>query len=668
MSSFTHILALPPGYVLESYRIERVLGEGGFGITYLAVDTESEKRVAIKELLPGDIATRIEGSTVVPKGDHLRETFEWALDNFAKEARALARLSHPNVVPIHRLFRANGTAYMVMDFVEGSSLRDWLKQHPRPSEEELRSILLPLLDGLEHVHEAGLLHRDIKPDNIFITAKGRPVLLDFGSARVDTGRTQTMTAVVSEGYSPFEQYQRKARQAPATDLYSLAAVMVRAVTGEAPPSSVDRMAVEDEFPPVTESHAGKYSPAFLQAVDAAFAVKLEHRPQSVADWRRMFHTHPDRNGTGVRQVTARPVVTASAPRSHPAIVQASGGERRQGAAIVTVDRVEATLAQPPRAGMISAIVLGSLLLIGAVGWLIFRQGSNTGAENTESSPGIGEAGGAQVTAAPERSEGFYQRSVFKHFRAGQKMHTHSLLPQASAPPPKMGETVLEWYSLEGFGSNDCFRTLDGMAVNCPVFIQDKPEGIRYPLDMLRFRAGEGMSHSYPILNGTPDPAQHPALTVIMVVRPFIVGSQTCCLRLRNSDDTIDIKVRAYSTNEWGLEVRSGSITKEVKIRDRDTKLFSVVGFTWNTSTNNIVLMVRTSDGTKGRAEALAPGSFRGAIDQIQIGETISGPSGETFSGDLAEFMLWPYAMDWEARSAQEYRLVQEYFENPGTRF
>ena len=288
-----HRLALPTGYQLGKYRFLEVLGAGGFGITYLAEDSSLGRRVAIKELLPNDIATRIDGTTVVAKTRSEESTLDWARERFVEEGRALAACDHPNVVNVYELVEANGTAYMVTKFEEGSSLADWLRDLGRaPDEAELRSIVLPLLSGLEKVHAAGFLHRDIKPENIYLTLDGRPLLLDFGSARqAVTDRTMALTVVVTAGYAPFEQYHEDGKQGAWSDIYALAAVMYRAITGKKPPEATRRLK-DDPCVKLAKAHAGAYQAQFLNAIDSALNVEPSKRPQTIAVWRQMMGDGP----------------------------------------------------------------------------------------------------------------------------------------------------------------------------------------------------------------------------------------------------------------------------------------------------------------------------------------------------------------------------------------
>jgi serine/threonine protein kinase len=284
-----HVLALPAGYQLGKYLLKGVLGSGGFGITYLAEDTTLNRKVAIKEMLPNDFATRVDGTTVVAKTASEKANLEWARARFVDEGRALAACDHPNVVNVYEMIEANGTAYMVTKYEEGCSLERWLRDLGRtPSERELREILAPLLSGLERVHRAGFLHRDIKPDNIYLTTDGRPVLLDFGSARqAITSRSMVMTSIVSVGYAPFEQYHEDGNQGPWSDIYALGAVMYRAITGSKPPEAARRLQ-NDSCQNLATAYAGRYDARFLTATDRALKVNESQRPQSVAEWRDMM--------------------------------------------------------------------------------------------------------------------------------------------------------------------------------------------------------------------------------------------------------------------------------------------------------------------------------------------------------------------------------------------
>ncbi|MEO8855430.1 MAG: serine/threonine-protein kinase, partial [Burkholderiaceae bacterium] len=226
-------IALPRGYALHEYRIESTLGVGGFGLTYLATDSNLNLQVAIKEYLPGELAIRRDDHSVRSKSDTTLDTFNWGRTRFLEESCTLASFRHPNIVRVMRFFEANQTAYMVMEFVAGQPLNEWIKSRRPLAEPSIAGIAAGLLDGVELVHRAGYLHRDIKPGNIFIRDDGTPVLLDFGSARVASANTER-TAIVSPGYAPLEQYHAHGNQGPWSDLYALGGVLYWIVTGDKP--------------------------------------------------------------------------------------------------------------------------------------------------------------------------------------------------------------------------------------------------------------------------------------------------------------------------------------------------------------------------------------------------------------------------------------------------
>ncbi|MGR8948364.1 MAG: serine/threonine protein kinase, partial [Gammaproteobacteria bacterium] len=216
--------SLKNNHRLHWYLIDRVLGQGGFGITYLAHDPNLDRYVAVKEYLPMELAVRDGDNSVYPASEANGERYKWGLDRFIAEARTLAKFKHPAIVRVLSVFEENNTAYMVMEYERGESFQQVLDQRKDLSEQELLRIIGPLLDGLELIHANGFIHRDIKPANIYIRRDGSPVLLDFGSARQALGeQTKSLTSIVSPGYAPFEQYYSKSdRQGPWTDIYSLA--------------------------------------------------------------------------------------------------------------------------------------------------------------------------------------------------------------------------------------------------------------------------------------------------------------------------------------------------------------------------------------------------------------------------------------------------------------
>ena len=298
----TNLIALPNGTELVGdYRIDRVLGAGGFGITYLADEVALARAVTIKEYFPSDFAARNASHEAVPRSQDCSGDYRWGLDRFIEEAQTLARFDHPNIVRVYRYFRANNTGYMVLHFEEGQSLKNWLKGLNRaPRQKELDTLVAPLLDALEMVHRADFLHRDIAPDNVIIRKNGAPVLIDFGSARGEiAAHSKTVSALVKPGYSPYEQYAETSRQqGPWTDIYALAATLYHAVTGKRPPDAPSRM-VHDEIVPAREAALSSYRPGFLKAIDRALSLDIKDRPQSIPIWRgELLAPEPQRQGGG----------------------------------------------------------------------------------------------------------------------------------------------------------------------------------------------------------------------------------------------------------------------------------------------------------------------------------------------------------------------------------
>ena len=272
------------------YRIARVVGSGGFGITYEAEDINLATLVAIKEYYPFDFGDRDATMSVRPKSDRHKSTFDWGRSNFLLEARTLARFEHPSIVRVSRVFEANSTAYMVMRFEQGKNFEAWLRGLGRPpTQDELDRIAAPLLDALEMMHAQNFLHRDIAPDNIIVRPDGTPVLLDFGTARRAVAeRSRALTGIVKAGYSPQEQYASDSRlQGPWSDLYAFGGTLYRAVTGKAPEEATLRFD-EDRMASAVQAAKGSYRRGFLAAIDTCLKVRHSERPRSVAQLRPML--------------------------------------------------------------------------------------------------------------------------------------------------------------------------------------------------------------------------------------------------------------------------------------------------------------------------------------------------------------------------------------------
>jgi serine/threonine protein kinase len=294
-------VALKTGQTIGRYEIISILGQGGYGITYRARDTQLGREVAIKEYLPSALAVRQDGVTVLPRSTKMAEDFTWGRDRFVSEGQTLASLhGAPAIVHVFDFLEANGTAYIVMELLSGETLEDRLKRDGKLDAEAVDKILWPLLDGLEQVHKAGFLHRDIKPANILLNREGKPTLIDFGASRAAmVGRTTALTAIFTPGYAAAEQ-MTSARQGPWTDIYGLSATLYHAITGHVPPSAFDRM-LDDKYEPLARVAPPGFSRGLCAGIDAGLTVVSISRPQSIAGWRPILGmtSAPDANATVV---------------------------------------------------------------------------------------------------------------------------------------------------------------------------------------------------------------------------------------------------------------------------------------------------------------------------------------------------------------------------------
>ena len=363
--------ALPAGYKIHEFEIVQVVGEGGFGIVYLANDLQLQRTVALKEYMPSSLATRGADLGISLRSERHRETFELGLRSFVNEARLLASFDHPSLVKVYRFWEQNGTAFMVMPFYEGPTLKALFKQSPHPPDEAwLKNLLRPLLDALQIIHNDHCYHRDIAPDNILLLGSQlKPLLLDFGAARRVIGdATQALTVILKPGYAPVEQYAEVAamKQGAWTDVYALCAVLYAAITGRAPPPSVGRL-MKDEMVPVSQSARGKYSAAFLAAIDHGLAVRPENRPQDISALRAsLFAADLPEAGDDVTLI--RPTIQPPPVLLEPARSPASTGFGAMTAAPQSDFRPPAPAARKSR---VPLIVAGAVLVAGAAGAVWF---------------------------------------------------------------------------------------------------------------------------------------------------------------------------------------------------------------------------------------------------------------------------------------------------------
>lgn len=348
---------LPPGTILRGkYLLGRVLGQGGFGISYLAWDLDLNLKLAIKEYLPRDFATRAPGNTEVTAytSADSQAFFDEGREKFLEEARTLASFEdHPNIVSIRDFFRENSTAYFVMNYIEGQTFKEYIQSKGgRLEYEDALQIMMPVFDALRVIHQTGILHRDISPDNIFITGKGLVKILDFGAARHAMGEhSKSLSVILKPGYAPEEQYRSKGSQGPWTDEYAAAATFYLALSGAVPPDALDRMAQDTMQSP---SQLGcKIPPAAEAALLKALSVRAEDRFPDLKEFQNaLAAASPEAMVRG--QAAGKTSYASATPAGAPARPQQAP------AAVPQASHMKRNL-----------IVIGAVILIAAIGfWMI----------------------------------------------------------------------------------------------------------------------------------------------------------------------------------------------------------------------------------------------------------------------------------------------------------
>ena len=282
---------LPIGYRLQEYQIDRVLGQGGFGITYLATDVNLDKQIVIKEFFPKEFSSRESNVyTIVSHKGKENEVYRYLMKKFLSEAKILASFSHPNIITVTRFFEENSTAYFVMDYVKGESLKSYVERNGSLSQDTIEQVIIPILEGLKAVHEKSFLHRDIAPDNIYLTIDGRPILIDFGSAKDTIGdESKSLTTIVKAGYSAPEQYISSSTHTKSTDIYAIGGVIASMMSGDTPPEATKRQLelysdMPDPLENLLKKHKDRYSKKFLEAVLKSMSIKSKDRFQEVGEF------------------------------------------------------------------------------------------------------------------------------------------------------------------------------------------------------------------------------------------------------------------------------------------------------------------------------------------------------------------------------------------------
>lgn len=692
------------------YKILEELGAGGAGAVYKAYDTQLDRYVAIKRLMTKEESEKVDAQT----------------GSLKKEAGSLATLQHPNIVAVFDLGSDDEGFFMVMEMVEGETLAEWVRTTPM-SLPDFQELAMQSMEAVMTAHSQNILHRDLKPENIKIKrlpgGRIQVKVLDFGLARMSYGakkmtEDQKGNIIGSIYYMAPEQFLRKPVDVR-TDLYSLGCVFYQALSRRRPydgetvkdvmdahlkhlvyplksiapevPQPISDWimwlinAEPDHRPPNFEAahvslreiiSAGWFNETITSAVPVVIPdeerggwpttssvprvpTSSQVRTASGAVSQRITSSVPARpvGAASQRMVPGKRVPTGAAPRA---------AVRHSGAVAVRAPAESEKKGIPVWVWPVAAVVV-----LGGAAAFIWP--SKTAPAPVSTAPA--------APTLPQRTADFFVKGAVVHYLAGEKMEGWS---ERGAPtvPATPNNPVKRWHDLAAPGGDNLLGLTNEALVSCPQLVFEHPPDLKGAVRLLRFQPGHGMRQylgpgdsqlkAFPFF---PESAAK-GITILMLVRPRLEQlSGVRLLRMISPDGNTSLSLRAYANNDWKLAVAIGSQTKEVIVKGRDVNRFNLVGATWSAAGNKIVLNVRTADGTKLRAEQPGPTGTPSVMSELRISEsslgntpTTTSAQEERFAGDIVELIYWPYAMEWEERSGQEWKLMQHYFANPGSRY
>jgi serine/threonine protein kinase len=688
------------------YKILEELGAGGAGAVFKAYDTQLDRYVAIKRLMTKEESEKQDAHSGTLK----------------KEAASLATLQHPNIVSVYDLGSDDEGFFMVMELVEGETLSDWVRTTPM-NIQDFQELATQSLEALMTAHSQSILHRDLKPENIKLKrlpgGRIQVKVLDFGLARMSYGakkmtEDQSGNVVGSIFYMAPEQFLRKPVDVR-TDLYSLGCVFYQALSCRRPYADETVQGVMDAHLKHMVHPLHTIAPEVPSPVSdwVMWLINAEpaHRPANVEAALHSLREIINAGWFNESITAAIPVAipevstegwheTATIPRapttSHVRTASGAISQRmipgqpvRPSGTSSATHGAKPSAPAPPRPAPVMRPVpvdegegfrlpfwiwpTAAFAFILVCVWFFWNY------KNSAPAPSRTGVPTTQIKRYdPEpRPAGLFQPKTVVHYVSGQKMDAWPE-PGEQPAPAKPDDRIMSWHDDAVLGGDAPLVVAEKLKGVCPKFLVEKPAGFRFPIGMAHFEADQAMVHRMP--KSDPQSLSYPfgdaestGVTILMLVRPQIRNYPVRCLRVRNPDGSAVLDIRAYPNNEWKLVVKSGPLVKEAKLAGRSVTEFNLVGVTWNTATSKALLSVRGESGAKGRIETAAPKQVTGPLSEIRIAESARDPSKpvapeDKFSGDIAEIVIWPYAMEWEERSGQEWRLVQYLFTNPGQRY